>query len=380
VPDTVLRGRYRAGVIGHTGRGNYGHGLDLAFVGLPGVQLVAVADPDDEGRRRAMARTGAERGYADYREMLAEERLDLVAVAPRWLDQRTAMVVASAEAGVRAIFCEKPFARSLDEADRMLAACARSTTKVAVAFQNRAMPAPGLARQLIDEGKIGRLRTMRAYGKQDARGGGQDLLVLGPHMLDLMRRFAGDARWCNARVTQAGRDATAADVVPAAEEGGWIAGDDIVAQYGFDGGITGTFETVRSDDGGGNPYFRIELGGTGGLLTFWSSPESPVYFFPGPFAVPTRSTEWEVLEPAPLVVADVHGGMHAANQAIVRALLAAVESGGQPLASGDDARAALEMALAVYASHRQGARSALPLADREHPLLAWRRGKEGEGS
>jgi predicted dehydrogenase len=274
---------------------------------------------------------------------------------------------------VRAIYCEKPLARSLDEADRMLAACARAGTKVAVAHQNRAFPAPRLAQELIAGGKIGRLRTMRAFGKLDARGGGQDLLVLGPHMLDLMRRFAGDARWCNARVTQAGREVTAADAVPAAEEGGWIAGDDVVAQYGFDRGITGAFESVRSDDGGGNPYFRLELGGTGGLLTFWSSPESPVYSFPGPFAGPDRRGEWEPLRPEPLPGADAHGGMHAANQAIVRELLAAVESGGQPLASGDDARAALEMALAVYASHRRAERIALPLTDREHPLLSWRR-------
>jgi len=378
VPDAASPRGYRAGVIGHTGRGHYGHGLDLALVGLPGVRLVAVADPDDDGRRRAKARTGAERGYADYREMLAKEALDLVAVAPRWPDQHAAMVIAAAQAGVRAIYCEKPLARSLEEADRMLAACAQAGTKVAVAHQNRAFPGPRLAQELIAGGKIGRLRTMQAFGKMDERGGGQDLLVLGPHMLDLMRLFAGDARWCHARVTQAGREVTAADAVPAAEEGGWIAGDDIVAEYGFDRGITGTFQSVRSDDGGGNPYFRLELGGTGGLLTFWSSPDSPVYAFPGPFAGPDRCGEWEVLQPASPAGTDAHGEAHAANQAIVRALLAAVESGGQPLASGDDARAALEMALAVYESHRQNARIALPLANREHPLLAWRRSAPGE--
>jgi predicted dehydrogenase len=373
VPTTAYRGHYRAGVIGHTGRGNYGHGLDIAFVGLPDVETVAVADPDAAGRERAMARSGAARGYADYQDMLARESLDLVAVAPRWLDQHAAMVTAAARAGVRAIYCEKPLARSLDEADRMLDACARSGTKVAVAHQNRAMPAPRLAQQLIGDGKIGRLRSMRAYGKLDARGGGQDLLVLGPHLLDLMRLFAGDARWCHARVTQAGQDVIATDAVPATEEGGWIAGDDIVAQYGFDRGITGTFESVRSDDGGGDRYFRIELGGTGGVLTFWSRPESPVAVFPGPFAGPDRCDEWDMLRPEPLPPADAQGGMHAANQAIVRELLAAVEAGGRPLSSGDDARAALEMVVAVYASHRRQERVGLPLAEREHPLLSWRR-------
>jgi len=52
-------GTYRAGIIGHTGRGNYGHGLDVAFVGLPGVEIVAVADPDEQGRHRVQAVTRA---------------------------------------------------------------------------------------------------------------------------------------------------------------------------------------------------------------------------------------------------------------------------------------------------------------------------------
>src|SRR5215212_6481913 len=95
---------YRAGVIGHTGRGGFSHGLDVAFAGLPGVQLVAVADPDPAGRQGAVTRTA--RGYTDFREMLAREALDLVAVAPSWLDQREPMVVAAAEAGVKAIYCE----------------------------------------------------------------------------------------------------------------------------------------------------------------------------------------------------------------------------------------------------------------------------------
>ena len=39
--------RYRAGVIGHTGRGNYGHSLDTVYLGMDEIDLVAVADADD---------------------------------------------------------------------------------------------------------------------------------------------------------------------------------------------------------------------------------------------------------------------------------------------------------------------------------------------
>ena len=45
---------FRIAIIGHTGRGNYGHYLDRAFEGVEGTEVVALADPDDEGRKAAI--------------------------------------------------------------------------------------------------------------------------------------------------------------------------------------------------------------------------------------------------------------------------------------------------------------------------------------
>ena len=375
---TRFEGSYRVGVIGHTGRGNYGHGLDLAFVGLPRVSMVAVADEDEEGRGKAVVRTGAERGYADYREMLEKERPDVVAIGPRQPDQRVPMFLAAVEAGVRAIFTEKPFGRDLEEADRILAACDARGVKVTVAHQNRAFPGPRLARRLIAEGKIGRLRAIKAYGKQDRRGGGQDLMVLGTHMLDLMRSFAGDARWCHARVVDGGGDATPDAVRPAEEAAGLVAGDDIVASYGFDDGVTGSYESARADDGGKGNYFRMDLCGSGGIVTVWSSTTMPVYVYPRPFALPDRAADWQVLEPEPYPAPEGAGappegasGMHLGNQILAADLLAAVEENRRPMSSGQDARAALEMIMAVYESHMRGNRVTLPLSERSHPLARW---------
>jgi predicted dehydrogenase len=288
------------------------------------------------------------------------------------------MLLAAVRSGVKAIYTEKPFARSLDEADRILEACEARSVKVAVAHQNRAFPGPRLAQKLIADGKIGRLRALRAYGKQDRRGGGQDLMVLGTHMLDLMRFLVGDARWCHARVQEGGRDATAGDVRPAEEEAGLIAGDDIVAEYGFDNGITGSYESARADDGGKGNYFRMDLCGTGGIVTVWSSTSMPVYYYPRPFALPDRADEWQVLQPEPLpppagLTAPASGAsaMNPANQLIAADLLAALESGRKPLSSAHDARAALEMIMAVYESHIAGDRVSLPLEQRTHPLSRW---------
>jgi predicted dehydrogenase len=83
--------------------------------------------------------------------------------------------------------------------------------KIAVAHQMRIAPNILHLNRAIEAGLIGDLAQMHAYGKQDQRAGGEDLLVLGIHLFDLMRFFAGDAAWCTARVQQDGREITRGD-------------------------------------------------------------------------------------------------------------------------------------------------------------------------
>src|SRR5437762_9322348 len=78
----------RAAVIGHTGRGDFGHGMDVIFSGREGIEVVAVADPSDAGRAQAIKRCGARAGYADYRQMLEKERPQLASIAPRMTGER----------------------------------------------------------------------------------------------------------------------------------------------------------------------------------------------------------------------------------------------------------------------------------------------------
>ena len=72
--------RYRAAAIGSTGKGNFGHGLDTALKGIDGVDLVAIADDDPKGLIAAGKKTGIANLYADYREMLTRENLDVVSI------------------------------------------------------------------------------------------------------------------------------------------------------------------------------------------------------------------------------------------------------------------------------------------------------------
>src|SRR4051812_34219625 len=78
--------KFTGALIGHTGRGDYGHSVELIFTGRDDVELVAIADPVEAGRAKAAQRSGALRQYENWREMLEKERPQLVGIAPRWTD------------------------------------------------------------------------------------------------------------------------------------------------------------------------------------------------------------------------------------------------------------------------------------------------------
>jgi predicted dehydrogenase len=181
----IMAKKYRVAVIGRTGKGNYGHGLDTVWLALDDVEIVAVADENEKGRAACAARLKARNAYADYRQMLEKERPQIVSVADRWLDTHRDMVVACAEAGA-SIFLEKPMCRTLAEADQMVAACERHHVKLAIAHQTRYSPRLQRVKEMIEAGQLGDILELRGRGKEDARGGGQDLMVLGTHIMDLM--------------------------------------------------------------------------------------------------------------------------------------------------------------------------------------------------
>ena len=215
--------RYRVAVIGHTGRGNYGHGIDTVWRTFDNLELVAVADADQTGRAAASKRLGVARTYADYREMLRREKPDIVGIAPRWMDQRLEMVTAVAEAGAH-IYMEKPFALTLADADRMAAAVQRNKVKLQIAHQMRRSPFALQAKAWIAEGEIGGIQEIRTRGKEDRRAGGEDMMVLGSHLCDMLRFFLGNPQWTTAHVTTAGREINGSDVKQPSEPIGAIAG------------------------------------------------------------------------------------------------------------------------------------------------------------
>ena len=362
--------KYRVGIIGHTGRGNYGHGLDTVWLEVPGVEVVAVADADEPGLAAAVKRTGAAKGYAEYRRMLDEVKPDLVSIGPRWIDQHRDMVVAAAERGVRGIYCEKPLCRTMAEADEMIAACEKNRVKAAVSHQTRYSPRLSVVRELIESGKIGRVLELRARGKEDARGGGEDLWVLGTHVLNLVHHLGGEPEWCFATVQQEGRPVRKEDVLQANEGIGPLAGDEVHAMYRLTGGRTAYFDSVRG--AGGRPSrFGLRVFGSEGIIEMGTGYLPPAFLLPDSSWAPGRDGKaWVPIssagvgEPEPLA----DGGLDAGNVLAVKDLIAAVQQDGQPQGSIYEARTATEMIVAVFESHRLGGPVTFPLKNRQNPL------------
>ena len=361
---------FRAAIIGDTGKGDYGHGLDVVFNDRPNIQVVAVADPNPTGRAKAVEKSKALRQYDDYRVMLEQERPQLVSIATRWTDQHYAMAMAAFKIGAH-VYMEKPFTQTLVEADELLATADKARLKIAVAHQMRLAPSIRYLKQAIDAGLIGDLLQIRAYGKQDARAGGEDMLVLGTHLFDLIRFFAGDPVWCAARVLWKGGDITRRDARTVAEQIGPVAGDEIEAQFAFANGLIASFTSrakLRETIG----HWGIEMVGSKANVRILADVCPTIYLSkPGKWETSGKTDQWRRLESDPTINAtEAERGFVPANQRVVDDWLDAIKKNREPICSGRAAMKALEMVMAVYHAGLSGARVTMPLTDRTHPLKA----------
>jgi predicted dehydrogenase len=369
--DTRMAEQYRVGIIGATGRGNYGHGIDTVWAEIEQAKVVAVADADEAGRNEALQRVGAQTAYADYREMLDKEQLQIVAIGPRWLDQHRDMCLAAAEHGCH-IYMEKPFCRDVAEADEIVNACEMRHVKLAIAHQTRWSPPIETVRREIRNGLIGKVLEVRGRGKEDAsRGGGEDLWVLGSHILDLMRFFVGDPQSVTATVLNQGAPATKADVIAGNEGIGPLTGDAINATYVLGDGVTGYIASHRG--AAGNPSrFALQIFGSGGVVEVLTGHPSICHVLQDGSWSPGRSgKDWVPITSAGVGQPETAegSGLHGGNVLAVHDLLHCIENPDrQPRCSMYDARWTIEMIAGVFESHRLGGPASLPLEQRHNPL------------
>jgi predicted dehydrogenase len=360
--------KYRVGVIGDTGHGDYGHGIDVVWKAFEQMDIVAVADPDSAGRVAAKKRAGAQRDYADYREMLRAEKPDLVGIGPRWLDRHREMVTAAAEAGAH-IYLEKAFAPSLDDADHMVAAVQKHKVKLQVAHQMRTSPFALRAKAMIAAGEIGEIQEVRVRGKEDRRAGGEDMMVLGTHVVDMLRYFLGDPQWVMSHVTRKGAEIGANDITQATEPIGPIAGTQVSAMFAFANGVHGYFASRASDQT--DPLrFGTWIYGSKGVLFLPNSiyPGGGLYLLPAPGWFPDEHSKWQSIAAKPDPIPGVAPGKESANALMVADLLRAIEHNGKPCCNEEDGRWTIEMIHGIYQSQKSEGRVSFPLKSRRHPL------------
>ena len=364
---------HTVGVLGHTGRGNYGHGLDTVWLNFPQTHISAVADPNPAGLAKARKRLGNPEGFTDYHELLLKHRPDIVAICPRHPDQHRDMAIAACQNGAKGIYMEKPFCRTIGEAIDIQKACDSHGTKLAIAHRNRYHPLLPKLQKLIQDGLIGKPVEIRSRGKEDRRGGGEDLWVLGTHVLNLARQFTGKFLSCSATLLQDGRPVTKKDCREGGEALGTLAGNQLHARYQTESGIPVYFDSIQHH-GQRDAGFGFTLIGNEGQINIRCDKTPLAYYRKGtPWNPTPEPTAWQPIGqdgpgtphfPAKKIQ-DVHRHITACND-----LFASMQDKARlPLCNHLDGKETVEMVVATFESHRQGGKAVpFPIQAKDNPL------------
>jgi predicted dehydrogenase len=239
----------------------------------------------------------------DWRRVVERDDVALVDVCTPG-DTHAEIAIAALEAG-KHVLCEKPLANSVAEAEAMAEAAARAATRGVrsmVGFTYRRVPAIGLARTLVAEGRLGRIRHVRAAYLQDwiadpsapmswrlekDKAGSGALGDIGAHVVDLTQYITGEtvtgvSALLETFVKERPLPAAAGSLSGVAGQGmGQVTVDDAAVFLGrFSGGAVATFEATRFALGRKNGI-RIEINGSEGSLAFDFEDMNVLEFFDG---------------------------------------------------------------------------------------------------
>jgi predicted dehydrogenase len=284
--------------VGLVGGGFMGKAHSLAYATMPMFFWPAPAVP----RRRMIAevnsllaeeaarRFGFETWTADWRELVESDEIDLVDISvPN--DAHPEIAIAAAKAG-KHVICEKPLARTVEEARAMYAAVTEAGVVNLVAFNYRRTPAVELARQLIADGTLGTIRNFRGMYLQDWSNdpdlplswrfqrevaGSGTLGDIATHVLDIARYLVGEVAAVNALlrtyiadrpIPQGTADQLAgASKIAGAPRGEVDVDDEVLTLLRFETGAVGSLEATRHAHGRKN-FLTFEVHGDAGSLSF----------------------------------------------------------------------------------------------------------------
>jgi len=254
-----------------------------------------------EALQAAATKLGWSQTETDWRKLLTRDDVQLIDVCTPG-DSHAEIAIAALQAG-KHVLCEKPLANTVAEAEQMAAAAAEAAAngiRSMVGFTYRRVPAIGLARKLVAEGKLGTIRHVRAQYLQDwiadpeaplswrldkEKAGSGALGDIGAHIVDLTQYITGD------RITEvSGQLETFVKERPVAAEHSGLAGtagaergpvtvdDAAIFLARFKEGALGVFEATRFATGRKNAI-RLEINGSNGSLAFDFEDLNELHFY-----------------------------------------------------------------------------------------------------
>lgn len=315
--------------VGIIGAGGIGRVHAESYARQPDCRIAAIADVD-EARGASLAQAVGARYVGGADQLLALDLVQGVSVClPHAL--HAGAVVAVARAG-KHVLCEKPIATSLADADRMIAACRDAGVTLMIGHTHRFLPEHRLARQLLDEGAVGRILfandviwagrdvdSSLAWRGQVALSGGGIFMDNGIHAADRLRW------WLRSEVTSvSARMGRGRGLVEGEEHG--------TALLGFASGVTATLQQALGTARSASCCY-VEFVGTDGILRVdtWQS-----------VRLCRRGSDWETIAIPP--------AWPAGFDAEIGEFLAAVREGRPASVTGGDGRAALAIIQAIYRS------------------------------
>lgn len=333
------------------------------FPEVPAPEMVAISGRNEAAVSQAAVQLGWREYETDYRNLVARQDIDLVDVStPGYLHRD--VVIAALEAG-KHVYCEKPLANTLEQAAEMVLAWRKAGTISMINFNYRRVPAVQLAKRIIDDGRLGTIRHIRAVYLQDwlldptaplswrlkkELAGSGALGDIGAHITDLARFLIGEftevtgtlKTYITQRPVEVESTGGSGLSMQAGEELGDVTVDDSTSFLArFHNGATGVFEATRLAPGRRN-YNSFEINGELGTIVFnlERMNELEVYFVSDDPDVQGFRTI-NVTEPVHPYVGHWWPGGHIigwehSHVHAVRDLLEGIGSGTQPTPSFED--------------------------------------------
>ncbi len=309
-----------------------------AYLACRQTKITSACDTNSERLTKFGEKFGIDKShlYNNYRQMLKNEKLDIISVATSTKSHCPMVIEAAKAKHTKGIYCEKPIALNIRDANRMIAVCKKEKVALIIGHERRFDANFIKVKKIIDKKTFGKLKTIIGQTLSGpplklsvSKHAGGSLFHDGTHLLDLALYFGGQALWVagfdERKFGRRNIESTAIGIIK------------------FRDGANMLFEA-----GGEREYFKFDLDlqfergriliGNSGIEMFRSNKSRHYLGFRELESIPYS---------APASRQNSFLG-------IVKELVSAVKNRRKPASSGEEARDSLELILAIYRSASLG--------------------------